>query len=254
MIAEGVVLLRIQYLQQGRGRIATEILAQFVNFIEQEQGVAHTRLGQTLQNFARHRTNVGAAMAADLRLITHATQCHANKFSIRRPRDRLTKRCLSHARRTNEAKNWRLNFFDTLLHGEVFQDSFLDLVQSVVIVLEHLLCMGEIIIDLGFFLPRQANKHINVITNYGRFSRHRRHQLEFLQLGLRLFTRLFGHLGSDDFLVELFKVRTLFALTEFFLNRFDLLVQIILSLRFFHLPLDATTDTLLHLQNVELSF
>ena len=193
-------------------------------------------------------------MTTNLRLITHATECHTNKFSIRRTRDRLTERCLAYAGRADETKNRRLNFFDALLHGEVFQNAFLDFIESVVVVFEHFLCMREIIVDLGFFLPRQANKDVNVITNYGRFSRHRRHKLKFFQFGLRLFTRLFGHLGSDDFLVELFKVCTFFALTQLFLNCFDLLVQIVLTLRFFHLALDATTDTLLHLQNVELSF
>ena len=52
-------------------------------------------------------------------------------------------------------------------------------------------------------------------------------------------------------MVELF---AFIALAQLFLNRFYLLVQIIVALGFFHLPLHPATDTFFYLQNVQLSF
>ena len=72
MVGELVVLLRIQHLKQCAGRITTEIAAHFVNFIKQEQWVFHTRFCHVLQDFARHRADIGTAVAADFAFITHA--------------------------------------------------------------------------------------------------------------------------------------------------------------------------------------
>lgn len=71
---------------------------------------------------------------------------------------------------------------------------------------------------------------------------------------MRLFAGFLGHLGKHDLLLELFQIRALFAFAQFLLDRLDLLVQVILALRLFHLALDATTDALFDLKDVEFAF
>ena len=47
-------MLRIEHFQQRTGRIATEIAAKLVDFIQQEQRVIHTGFNHVLDDFARH--------------------------------------------------------------------------------------------------------------------------------------------------------------------------------------------------------
>ena len=54
MVLKGVVLFRIKDLKQGRRRITAEIRPHLVNFIKQEQGVAHRDLAHVLKDLSGH--------------------------------------------------------------------------------------------------------------------------------------------------------------------------------------------------------
>ena len=110
--------------------------------------------------------------------------------------------------------------------------------------------VGNRAVDTTLFTPWQANQGFNVVANHRGLGRHRRHQLELLELGFSLLERIFGQLGRRDFLFKLFNVRAFFALTQLFLNGLDLLVQVVVALTLFHLLLDATTNALFDLKNI----
>jgi hypothetical protein len=57
--------------------------------------------------------------------------------------DRLAERSLADARRADEAQDRRLDLVDALLHREVLEDAFLDLLEAVVILVEHLLGIAD---------------------------------------------------------------------------------------------------------------
>jgi hypothetical protein len=65
--------------------------------------------------------------------------------------DRLAERGLADAGRADQAQDRRLQLVHALLHGEVLEDAFLDLLQAVVILVEDLLGGGEILADALFF-------------------------------------------------------------------------------------------------------
>ena len=88
VVAERVVLLRVEHLEQRRRRVAAEVHAQLVDLVEQEQRIARADLGQALQHLARHRADVGAAVAADLGLVAHAAERHAHELAAGGARDR----------------------------------------------------------------------------------------------------------------------------------------------------------------------
>ncbi len=52
-------------------------------------------------------------------------------------RDRLAERGLADARRSDQAQDRALHLLHALLHGEIFDDAFLDLLQAEVIGVEH---------------------------------------------------------------------------------------------------------------------
>ncbi|MNM92285.1 hypothetical protein D3C81_1046120 [compost metagenome] len=248
-----MVLFRVQHLEQRRRRIAAEIHAHLVDLVEQEERIAHADLGQALQDLARHRTDVGTAVPADLGLVTHATQCHAHELAVRGARHRLAERGLAHTGGANQAQDRRLHLVHALLHREVLENPFLDLLEAIVVFVEHALGVRQVVIDLALLAPRQVDQRVDVVAHDGGFGRHRRHQLELLEFGVGLLLGFLRHARSLDALVELFQVRAFFALAQFLLDGLDLLVQVVLALALLHLALDAATDALFDLEDVDLA-
>ena len=166
----------------------------------------------------------------------------------------MSKRCFTDAGRTDQAKYRRFQFIDTTLHRKIFDDPFFDFFKPVVIGVEYFFRVRQIGTDLGFFLPGQRNDGIDVVTHDGCLSRHWRHQFQFLQFRLGLGARLFGHVRGLDFLFELIDLGTLFGFAELFLYCLDLLVQVVLALRLFHLALDTSANSFFNLQDIDFSF
>ena len=103
MIAEGMVLLRIQRFQQRRSRIAPEIAGHLVHFIQQEQRVQAPDFLHPVDDAARHGPDVSAAMPADFRFVPHAAQGNPGKLAVDGFRNRHGHGSLAHAGRTYQA-------------------------------------------------------------------------------------------------------------------------------------------------------
>ena len=251
MVDECAVLFRIQHLKQCRGRITAHIHTHLVHFIQQEQRVFHRDLAHVLQNLARHGTDIRTTMAADFGLVAHAAQRHAHEFAVGGTRDRLAQRSLAHPRRTDQTQDGCLHPVHALLHSQVFKNAFLDLFQTIVVFFEHHFGHFQIAADLGFLLPGQPHQYINVVPHHSGFGRHRRHQTQFFQFRLGLVARFLGHVRGLDLLLYLVKIGSFFAVTQFLLDRLDLLVQVILALALLHLAPYAPADALFDLEYVD---
>ena len=72
---EGIVLLRIEHLKQGRGRVSVVgVLRHLVDFIEDKDGIARTSALDGLDDTSRHRTDIGTTVSTDLGLVVQTTQ------------------------------------------------------------------------------------------------------------------------------------------------------------------------------------
>src|ERR1019366_4502927 len=96
-------------------------------------------LAHRLDDLAGHRADIGAPVTADLGLVTHAAERHAHEFAARGAGDRLAERGLAHAGRTDQAQDRPGQLVGALLHGEILDDAFLDLLRAIVVVIENLL-------------------------------------------------------------------------------------------------------------------
>jgi hypothetical protein len=94
-------------------------------------------------------------VAADLGLVAHAAQRHAHVLAPGGLGNRLAQRGLAHAGGPHQAQDGRLDLVHALLHREVFQDAVLDLVQAVVVFVEHILGIAQVVLDLGLLAPGQ---------------------------------------------------------------------------------------------------
>ena len=192
-------------------------------------------------------------MATDFRLVAHASQRHADELAIRRPGNRLAERGLSDSGRSHQTQDGSLELLHPRLHREILHDSFLHLLETVVVGFEHRLRLAEVAAGAGALPPRHVDQPVDVVAHDGGFGRHRRHHLELVQLRRGLGPRLLRHADGLDPLAQLLDlVRRLVHVAELLLDRLHLLVEVVLALALLHLPLHAAANTLLDLKEIDL--
>ena len=89
------------------------IAAQLVDLVEHQHRIVDAGPAHRLNDPARHRADVGAAMAAQLGLVVHAAQAEPLELAAQRPGDRLAERRLADAGRADEAQDRRLGRWDS---------------------------------------------------------------------------------------------------------------------------------------------
>ena len=97
VVAEGVVLGRVEDLEQGRGRVAAVVGAELVDLVQHDDRVHGPRLAQRPDQPAGLGADVGAAVAADLGLVAHAAQGDPHELASEGAGHRLAQRGLAHA-------------------------------------------------------------------------------------------------------------------------------------------------------------
>ena len=86
VVGEGVVLRRVEHLEQRRRRVALVRDAELVHLVEEEDGVRRAGLLHPLDDAARHGADVGAPVAADVGLVAHAAERDAHVLAPHRAR------------------------------------------------------------------------------------------------------------------------------------------------------------------------
>ena len=133
VIAEGVVLLGVQHLEQRRAWIAPEVMPELVDLVEHEHRIVGARALHALNDATRQRADVGPTVASNLSLVAHAAQRDTHKLAPHRLGDRLAQRGLTDARRPHQTQDRPLLIGLQLAHREVFQDALFDLLKVVVV-------------------------------------------------------------------------------------------------------------------------
>jgi hypothetical protein len=105
VILEHVILFRIEHFEQGRARIAAEIRAELVDFIQQQHGIHRAGFLHHLNDLTGQRANVGATMTANLSFIAHAAQRQAHKLATGGAGDRFAETRLADSRRADKAED-----------------------------------------------------------------------------------------------------------------------------------------------------
>ena len=82
VIAERVVLLRIEHLEQRRRGIAAEIRSELVDLVEDEDRVLRLGAAQTLDDLSGQRPDIGPPVSANLRFVAHAAERDAHELAI----------------------------------------------------------------------------------------------------------------------------------------------------------------------------
>ena len=251
VVAEGVVLLRIQRLQQRRSRIAAEVPAQLVHLVEHDHRVVGFRPADALDDLAGQRADVSSPMAANLRLVVHAAQRDALELAAQRARNRPAQAGFAHARRPDEAQNRPLHVRLQFQNAQVVENAVLHLLQFVVILVQNLLGLANVDLRARALGPRQHRQPLDVVAGERVVGGHGRHARQARQLLQGLLLHVLGHAGGVDLLAQLLDLAlALVLLAQLLLDGLELLAQIVVALRLLHLVLHLGLDLgaqLLHL-------
>ena len=108
-------------------------------------------------------------MTADFRLVANAAEGNPQELAPHRPRYGTAERGFADAGRAHEAEDRPLDLLHQSLHGEVFEDALLDLLQAVMIRFEDLFRLIDIDLVARSLPPGQGHQPIDVIAYHGGF-------------------------------------------------------------------------------------
>ena len=118
-------------------------------------------------------------------------------------------------------------------HRQEFKDALFDILQSVMIVIEHLTSMGDIEVVIGFDCPGQGDQPIQVGTDDAVFGCGSGQAGEPVEFSFCLFVDLFWHASLIYLPRKLVDIGGLFiGFPQLFLNGFELFAQEIFPLHF----------------------
>ncbi len=137
VVAEGVVLRRVEHLEQGRGRVSPVVGAQLVHLVEDDHRVHGPGLAQGAHQPTGLGTHVGPAMATDLGLVADTSQRHPDEGASEGTGHRLAQRGLADpggpdqgqdGARATPADRGQAPLGLQLAHGQVLEDAILHVV------------------------------------------------------------------------------------------------------------------------------
>ncbi len=256
VVAEGVVLLRVQHLQEGAAGIATEVVAQLVYLVQHEDRVLGARPPERLDDAPGQSAHVGAAVAAYLGLVAHAAQADAHEVAPHGPGDGAAQRGLAHAGRSGEAEDGPLHGRVQLAHGQVFQDAALDLVQVIVVVLQDLAGLGDVDLVGGGLVPGQGQYPVQVGVDDVVLAGGGVHLGQAGELALGLLAGLLGQVLGHELLLQFLDLAAaglFLALAQLLLDGLELLAQVVVPLGLVHALLDLALYLAAQLQYLDLA-
>ncbi len=253
MVREGVVLLGVEHLEQRGARIAAEVVTDLVDLVHHEDGVDGPGLLHSPDDAAGEGSDVRAPVPPDGGLVVDAAERDADELAAQRAGDAPPERRLSDARRTDEAQDRPLLVLLQLADREVLEDALLDLLEAVVVLVEHPAHRPDVHVVGRLVVPRQVEDPVEVSAHHRVLGAANLHVAKALQLLLRDLLRFRGQVRLGDSLLEAVEIALISVVfSELFLDGLELLAKDVLALVFAHLLLDLGVDALAHLEDLEL--
>ena len=254
VVAERVVLGRVEHLEQGRRRVAAPVGADLVDLVEHDHRVHRAGIAQRAHQPPRQGADVRAPVAADLGLVADAAERHADELPPGRARDRLADRGLAGARRADQRQDdaraavvGDAPLGAQLAHGQVLGDALLHVLEAGVVGVEHLARVHRIEPLLGALRPRHGDQPVEVGADHRRLAGLVAHPLQPAELALGLLAHGVGHPGLGDLGAVLLGDGRV-VLAQLLADGVHLAPQQILALLLLRAGLDVLADALSDLE------
>ncbi len=203
VVAEAVVLGRVEHLEQRRRRIAAPVVADLVDLVEHHDRVEGAGLAQGADQPSRQGADVGAPVAADLGLVADAAQADARELAPQGAGHGLAERRLAGSGGADQGQDHPAL---ALVHAalaaqapdrQVLEDALLDLLQAGVVRVEDLAGLVHVQPLVGARVPGQRDHPLQVGADHPGL-RAVGLALEPRELALGLHAGRLGHAGGLD--------------------------------------------------------
>ena len=252
VVPEGGVLLPVQHLQQGRGRVAPVVVAQLVDLVQQDQGVAAARLADGVDDPAGHGPHIGLPVASDVRLVADAAQRDAGQLAVHGFRHGHGDGRLAHAGGAHQTQHLALQLRGQLLDGHKLQNALLHLVQTIVVPVQGLLHGRHADLFFRGLAPGQLQAHVQIAVEHAGLRTAEGLLGQTAQLLVQLLPHLVGELGLGDLLPVLGDLVAALPLAQLVLDGLHLLPQEIVPLLLGHLLPGLALDLRVQREDVHL--
>ena len=253
VVPEAAVLLAVKRLKKGGRRVAPIVRAELIDLVEHHQRVARLGLDDAGDDAARHRADIGFAVAADLGLVMYAAERDAHALAACRPGDRHGNARLARAGRADKTDQSALYLRRQLAHSQVFKDPLLDLFKPVMIVFKHFARLVDIDGLFALDAPRDLQAGVEITADDSRLGRT---EGLLLQLGHFLEQSL-ADLVADRQRADLGAIcieLVAFTLSaKLRLDQLELFAQIVFALRAVDLLLRGLVEFLFDVQDLDLA-
>ncbi|KAF5052999.1 hypothetical protein DSECCO2_402880 [anaerobic digester metagenome] len=252
VVRERVVLLGVEDLEEGARRVAGVGDGEFVDLVEDEDRVLRPGLLHPLDDPAGERPDVGPPVPPDLCLILDAAEADPDVLPPQCVGDALAEARLPGAGRAGEEEDRALLLLLELHDREVLDDPLLDLLEPVVVALEHLPGLVDVDDLLLLDRPGEVEQEVEVVPDPLALVVLAAAGFKFLQLRERLLPHLFRHRRALDPLTVAVFAGGAVAAVELVLDHLELLAEHRLAIRLADLirgllrDLDPDLDPLLH--------
>mmetsp|Transcript_105620 Transcript_105620/g.305638 ORF Transcript_105620/g.305638 Transcript_105620/m.305638 type:complete len:439 (-) Transcript_105620:898-2214(-) len=212
VVPESAVLLRVKNLQEGRRRVSAVVPPELVDLVDEHHRVRGLQNLQGLDELAGHGADVGTSVPSELGNIVHASDGEAVELAVEGSGDALADGGLADAWRADEAHDLALDRILEEAHSHMLQNALFDILQSVMVLVEDLLGLGDVLVLNVELSPRQASQPFQVGPGDVELGEGGLQGAQPLELGLDDLRRLLGQHLVLDGLLELGDQGLLFVL------------------------------------------
>ena len=255
MIPEGGILLSIQHLQHSRGGISPEIMAHFVDLVQQDYRILHTGQANSVHNPPRHRPDIGFAVTPDIRLVPDTAQRYPDILPTHGSGDGTGDRGLAHAGRPRQAEHLSPDVRRQGAYRQRLQNAFLYFLHAVMIPVQDLPRPVQIQLVRGTPVPGQLQTGVKVVPHHGGLVGSGGHFKQAVALLEQRLFRLFAQLQLQYPVAVLLRfLLRIVPIPQLAGNGLELLPQIILLLILIHLLLHLALNGVFQGQDVDFLF
>ena len=155
MIAKPHVLFSIKYFKQCGKGISLIIIADLINFIQKHERILHSCLPQACRNSSGHCTDIGFPMATNLCFIPDTSETDPYVSLIQRSGNTSRNRGFTGSRRPHQTKDGTFSLLRETPYRQEFQNTLLDLCQSIVLLFQNLSRLFDTFVINRSFIPRK---------------------------------------------------------------------------------------------------
>ena len=190
-------------------------------------------------------------MAADLGLVPHAAQTDAHILTPQTFGDGACNTGLADTRRADKADDLPLDVLVQLAHSQQLENAFLDLLQAVVLTVQHLAGVGLVKVVLGGGVPRQGQAGIQIAADNAALGAAALHTGQTVTLFQQLFGGFFIKIQCLDFPAVCIGLGAgVLGIAELLADDIHLLTQVVFALALVHAGVDLVVQVALDVHDL----